>query len=76
MVAIIKESCGFSINRLYKRRETDEVYSLEMHAITRTHSFLSFLYKDSSVYLDRKYAKYNEMLKDLYSRPCKKLWGL
>lgn len=68
----IKETCGFEVKTLYKRRKTDEVYSLELHGLKRASAFLNALYKDDSVCLDRKYDKYKEMLEYIHSRAVRK----
>lgn len=59
---ILKE-CDIEIPKLTKRRPTDVVSSIELHAL-KMMKFLDFIYKDCSVYLNRKYAKYIKVSKE------------
>lgn len=54
----VEEKIGFRIPRYYKRKETQTVMSYEMNSKIRTMSFLDYIYKDATVYLDRKYELY------------------
>lgn len=54
---------GFRINRYYKREEHQTVSSYELIGRKRCESFLDLIYKDASIYLDRKYEKYISLLK-------------
>ena len=43
--------------KLYKRRPTDIVSSLELSGINMVLNYGDWLYKDCTIYLDRKYEK-------------------
>lgn len=46
------------INRYYKRKEFQEVSSLEFSGNKQVKKFLDLIYKDATMYLDRKYERY------------------
>ncbi|HLO11127.1 MAG TPA: LAGLIDADG family homing endonuclease [Pseudoneobacillus sp.] len=50
-----------SIKKLYKRRPTDIVSQLELGGNRQVKAFLDLIYKDATVYLDRKFEKYNKL---------------
>lgn len=50
-----------SIKKLYKRRPTDVVSQLEFGGNRQVKAFLDLIYKDATVYLERKFEKYNEL---------------
>ena len=60
-------------------RSHDERHSIHTQAlsfkINESVKLINFLYNDSSIYLDRKYKRY-EFFKDSYSRPLEELSGL
>lgn len=49
------------INRYYKRKPEQIVQSLEIHGNKKVKQFLDCLYKDATVYLDRKYQRYCDL---------------
>lgn len=59
---------GITSNGMFKKRSSDEVFSLEYSSIKKTFAFLNYIYKDAEIYLERKYQKYIEMLGYIYSR--------
>lgn len=59
--AYIKEKLGFSANKYYKRRDYQKVMSLEFGGNLKTQKILDLLYKDASIYLDRKYNRYIDL---------------
>ena len=59
----VEQNCGFRTKNLYKRRPTDVVVSLEFGSTKRTLAVAHWLYQNSHVYLDRKYQRYQDMVK-------------
>lgn len=57
----IKEKLGFSANKYYKRKDYQEVMSLEFGGNLKTQKILDLLYKDAIIYLDRKYQRYLDL---------------
>ena len=57
----IKEKLGFSANKYYKRRDYQEVMSLEFGGNLKTQKVLDLLYKDANIYLERKYNRYIDL---------------
>lgn len=49
-----------TINKYHKRHEYHEVKSLELGGNIQVEKFLDLIYKDATMYLDRKYDKYIE----------------
>lgn len=56
-----EEKLGFSANKYYKRRDYQKVMSLEFGGNLKTQKILDLLYKDASIYLDRKYNRYIDL---------------
>ena len=54
--------------RFYKRKEHQTVSSLEISGNNNVEKVLNYMYKDATIYLDRKYDKYNEFISYFYSR--------
>ena len=54
----VDDSLGFRIPRYFKRRDHQTVMSYELSSKKRAMAFLDFIYKDATIYLDRKYDKY------------------
>ena len=59
---IINESCKIKIPKLYKRREEQEVYSLEYSSNKRSKELYKFMYKNSTIYLNRKRNKFSRLI--------------
>lgn len=57
----IKEKLGFSANKYYKRKDYQEVMSLEFGGNLKTQKILDLLYKNATIYLDRKYQRYLDL---------------
>lgn len=57
----IKEKLGFSANKYYKRKDYQEVMSLEFGGNLKTQKILDLLYKNAIIYLDRKYQRYLDL---------------
>ena len=57
----IKEKLGFSTNKYYKRKDYQEVMSLEFGGNLKTQKILDLLYKNATIYLDRKYQRYLDL---------------
>lgn len=61
----IKEYIEFNsdivIRKYYKRRENDNVYSIDISGNKQNKKILDLLYKESNVHLQRKYEKYKEL---------------
>ena len=54
--------------RFYKRKKYQTVSSLEISGNNNVEKVLNYMYKDATIYLDRKYDKYNEFISYFYSR--------
>lgn len=63
-------SCNldFEIKDYYKRKENQTVSSLDICSCIRSKKFLDLIYKNSSIYLDRKYNRYLELCEFMNSR--------
>lgn len=57
----IANKLGFSANKYYKRRDYQKVMSLEFGGNLKTQKILDLLYKDASIYLDRKCNRYIDL---------------
>lgn len=57
----IKEKLGFSANKYYKRKDYQKVMSLEFGGNLKTQKILDLLYKNATIYLDRKYQRYLDL---------------
>lgn len=57
----IKEKLGFSANKYYKRKDYQEVMSLEFSGNLKTQKILDLLYKNATIYLNRKYQRYLDL---------------
>ncbi|SHJ48604.1 LAGLIDADG family homing endonuclease [Tepidibacter formicigenes] len=64
----IEENNIATINKFYQRRKTDKVYSIELGGNNQVKKFLDLIYKDSTIYLDRKYNRYKELCNIIHSR--------
>lgn len=64
MLDWIANSLGYKYNKLYKRRPTDIVSSLEIRGMKNIRKYGNLLYKNSDIYLDRKYEKITKILKE------------
>lgn len=49
------------INKYHKRKEDQVVSSLELTGNKQVEKFLDMIYKDSTIYLERKYKRYNKL---------------
>lgn len=52
--------------RLEKRSKTEEVFDISYGSRINVSKLLNYLYKDASIYLDRKYNKYLEIIKTMH----------
>lgn len=57
----IEEKLGFSANKYYKRKNYQEVMSLEFGGNLKTQKILDLLYKNATIYLNRKYQRYLDL---------------
>ncbi|MCI6458405.1 MAG: LAGLIDADG family homing endonuclease [Clostridium sp.] len=60
---IIYERYNIKIPKLFKRKEQHEVYSLEYSSNKRSKILYDFMYKDATIYLNRKYEKFSRLMK-------------
>ena len=60
---IIYENYNIKISKLYKRRESHEVYSLEYGSNKRSKILYDFMYKEATIYLNRKYEKFSRLMR-------------
>ena len=67
MKAFIENNNIAKINRYYKRQSYQTVSALEMSGNLQVLKFLNLLYKDATVYLERKYNRY-KLLCERYSQ--------
>jgi len=51
-----------TINKYYQRKEGNNAYNLQLFGNNQVLNFLSLIYKDAKLYLDRKYEKYQELV--------------
>ena len=58
--------------KFYKRKTFQTVSSLEISGNCNVEKVLTYMYKDATVYLDRKYEKYKEFMNYLHSRATSK----
>lgn len=56
------------INRYYRRKEGQTVLSLELKGNKQIKKFLDLIYKNATIYLDRKYERYQKLCNLLHSR--------
>lgn len=54
--------------KFYKRKSFQSVSSLEISGNSNVKKVLTYMYKDATIYLDRKYEKYNEFTNYIHSR--------
>lgn len=52
---------GININNFYKRQEDQDVLSIDFGGNLQVLKFLNYIYKDSSVHLDRKFDRYKQL---------------
>lgn len=71
---IEKNNCA-TINKFYKRHNTDIISSIDFGGNKQVKKFLDLLYKDASIYLDRKYDRYMELYNLMHGRPTSKEIG-
>lgn len=60
---IIYEKYDIKIPKLHKRKAEHEVYALEYSSNKRSKIIYDFMYKDATIYLNRKYNKYSRLMK-------------
>lgn len=71
---IEKNNCAI-IHKFYKRHDTDIVSNIDFGGNKQVKKFLDLLYKNASIYLDRKYDRYIELCNLTHSRPILKKIG-
>ena len=54
---------SIKIPQLFKRKESQEVYSLEYSSNKRSKILYNFMYENATIYLERKYNKYSRLMK-------------
>ena len=67
-----EEKLQISANKYYKRKDYQSVMSLEFGGNIQTQKILDLLYKNSTIYLDRKYKRYLDLCNLNNSRALKK----
>lgn len=60
---IVYENYNIKIPKLHKRKKEHEVYSLEYASNKRSKILYEFMYKDATIYLNRKYNKFSRLMK-------------
>lgn len=60
---IIDTKYSIKIPQLFKRKESQEVYSLEYSSNKRSKILYNFMYENATIYLERKYNKYSRLMK-------------
>jgi hypothetical protein len=66
--AYIEENKIATINKLYKRHENDIVHNIDLAGNYQVRKFLDCIYCNATIYLQRKYDRYQELLNILHSR--------
>ena len=64
----LEKKLNFRIQKYYKRKSNQTVESLELSSNIRSKNFLDLIYKNASIYLDRKYNRYLELCELMNSR--------
>lgn len=64
------EDClGYRVKSLYKRKKDSLVFNLEIQGKKRAIPFLELIYKDATIYLDRKKEKYDSLINTTIVEP-------
>lgn len=64
----LEKNCNFRIKKYFKRKPGQKVSSIEIQGNIRSKIFLDLIYKNSTIYLDRKNNKYLELCDFMFSR--------
>lgn len=64
----LKKNFQYKIPKYYKRKKDQQVMSLEIASNIRSKNFLDLIYKNATIYLDRKYDKYLKLCEFMNSR--------
>jgi hypothetical protein len=62
---VIEENNIAQINQYYKRRENNDTWTLDIGGNFQSKLFLDLIYKDSKLFLDRKYKLYQSLKKQI-----------
>lgn len=64
----VQENTDIERGHYFKRKPEQTVFSLEFSAIKKSFLFLDYIYNDASIYLNRKYESYIDLLSYIHSR--------
>ena len=60
---IINDNCNIKISKLFKRKEYQEVFSLQYSSNKRSKVLYNYMYKNATIYLQRKFNKFSRLMK-------------